>query len=132
MLERVFYTQRPGEPLGLLQVFINGQTAISLQGMAPQAIGAMVIRELAKARPSTVGAVSLGHVHDWHAQPFQRGHLLSYAPGDIGRYESLLSQPVGALYFAGEHCGKLYAGLEAACEAAENAVMRLLDDIDKA
>ncbi len=132
LLERVFYMQPAGEAHGVLQIFINGQGAIALQGLAPTAVGAMVMRELARVRPSTAGAVSLGHVHDWNAQPYQRGHLLSYAPGDIGRYEALLAQPAGALYFAGEHCGKLMVGLEAACEAAENAVMRLLDDIDKA
>ena len=63
------------------------------------------------------------------AQPFNRGHIASFAPGDIGRYEALLSQPIGALYFAGEHCGKVHAGLESACEAAENAVLRLMDDL---
>jgi monoamine oxidase len=131
LAERAFFTQPEAEAHGMLSVFINGQGAIDLQGLAPEAIGAMVLRDLARMRPASAGAVSVVNVHDWAAQPFQRGHLLSFAPGDIGRYAGLLTQPVGALYFAGEHCGHLYAGLESACEAAENAVVRLLDDIDR-
>ncbi len=132
LVERAFFSRPETEPHGTLAVFINGQGAVNLQGLAPAAIGAMVVRDLARIRPASAGAVEAVHVHDWAAQPFQRGHLLSFAPGDIGKYAQLLTQPVGAMYFAGEHCAHLYAGLESACEAAENAVVRLLDDIDKA
>ncbi len=131
-VERAFFTRPAGEAHGTLAVFINGEAAFKLQGLAPEAVGAMVVRDLAAARPASAGAVQVVNVFDWAAQPFQRGHLLSFAPGDIGRYAQLLTQPIGALYFAGEHCAHLYAGLESACEAAENAVVRLLDDIDRA
>lgn len=131
MVERIFWSEAEGEPHGMLSVFINGETAYGLQGQSAQAIGERVVRELARIRPASAGAVQAVNVHDWAAQPFQRGHLLSFAPGDIGRYAPLLAQPAGALYFAGEHCGRLNAGLESACEAAENAVMRLLDDLDR-
>lgn len=131
LVERAFFVKPETEAHGTLSVFINGEGAIALQGRTPAAIGEMVVRDLARMRPASAGAVTAVNVHDWAAQPFQRGHLLSFAPGDIGRYASLLAQPVGALYFAGEHCARLYAGLESACEAAENAVVRLLDDIDR-
>lgn len=130
-LERVFFGRPESEAHGVLTVFINGEAAIALQGLAPEAVGARVVRELARVRPASEGAVSVANVFDWAAQPFNRGHLMSLAPGDIGRYVSHLATPIGALYFAGEHCGRLYAGLESACEAAENAVVRLLDDIDR-
>lgn len=131
LVERAFFTHPASETHGMLAVFINGEAAIQLQGLAPAAIGAMVVRELVRLRPAAAGAVEAVNVHDWAAQPFQRGHLLSFAPGDIGKYARLLTQPVGAMYFAGEHCAHLYAGLESACEAAENAVVRLLDDLDR-
>lgn len=51
-----------------------------------------------RLRPSTVGAVRVTHVHNGTTQPFNRGHAAGFAPG-------------GSLYFAGEHCGKLHAGL---------------------
>jgi monoamine oxidase len=71
-------------------------------------------------------------VHDWAQQPFARGHIAGFAPGGIGRCMPWLDKPVGSLYFAGEHCGKLHAGMEAACESAEAAVLRVLGDIGAA
>ncbi|MFG6428910.1 flavin monoamine oxidase family protein [Roseateles sp. LYH14W] len=109
--------------------FINGEATERFKGLSNAAIGKAVVAELARIRPSTAGVVRATHVHDWMAQPYNRGHIASFAPGDIGRYEALLSQPIGALHFAGEHCGKAHAGLESACEAAENAVLRLMDEL---
>jgi monoamine oxidase len=79
-----------------------------------------------------VGAVRVTHVHNWTTQPFQRGHVAGFLPGGVARHLPWLDRPVGSLYFAGEHCGKLHAGMEAACESAEAAVMRLMEDLDRA
>jgi monoamine oxidase len=130
-IERVLrLPSRDGSP-GNLLAFINGEATDALDRLPNAQVGEFVQRELARLRPSTVGAVRVTHVHNWTTQPFNRGHVAGFAPGGIGRYAALLDQPVGSLYFGGEHCGKLHAGLEAACESAESAVMRLLDDIDK-
>jgi monoamine oxidase len=39
---------------------------------------------------------------------------------------------VGALYFAGEHNCRIHAGVEGACEAAENSVIAVLEALGKA
>ena len=130
-IERVLrLPSRDGSP-GNLLAFINGEATDALDKLPNAQAGELVLKELARLRPSTVGAVRVTHVHNWTTQPFNLGHVASFGPGGIGRYAALLDQPVGSLYFGGEHCGKLHAGLEAACESAENAVMRLLEDIDK-
>jgi monoamine oxidase len=95
-------------------------------------LGRYAVDELIRLRPAAAGAVRPGTVHNWSTYRYSRGHIAYYAPGDIGRFAQVLAEPVGALYFAGEHCGKVHAGIEAACESAEAAVLRLLDDIDKA
>lgn len=131
-LERVFHVPRADLPHGQLIVFVNGPGADALGGRSPEELCRWAERELARVRPATAGAVSAVGAFDWAAQPFQRGHIASFAPGQVGRFAALLPQPVEALYFAGEHCGRLFPGLEGACESAENAVLRLLDDLDKA
>lgn len=131
-IERVLHMPAGDGSPGNLVSFINGEATDRLARMPSAAIGELVLKELHRLRPSSVGAVRISHVHNWIAQPFARGHIASFAPGDVGRYAALLDKPVGALYFAGEHCGKLHVGMEAACESAESAVLRLLDDIDKA
>ncbi|MCE4552897.1 flavin monoamine oxidase family protein [Roseateles cellulosilyticus] len=112
--------------------FINGEATDALDRLPTAQVSERVVSELARLRPSTAGAMRVTHVHNWTTLPFNRGHVAGYPVGGVGRYAALLDRPVGSLYFAGEHCGKVHVGLESACEAAEAAVMRLLDDIDKA
>jgi len=131
-IERVLPLSNPAGGPAHLVAFINGEATDALDRMAPAAVGEFVLKELNRLRPSTVGALRVTHVHDWLTQPFARGHIAGYAPGGIGRYEALLARPVGTLHFAGEHCGKLHAGMEAACESAEAAALRVLDQLDRA
>jgi monoamine oxidase len=63
---------------------------------------------------------------------FSKCHIAYFAPGDIARYADLVGQPVGAMYFAGEHNCRVTAGIEGACEAAENAVVCVLKVLGKA
>ncbi|KQP46256.1 NAD(P)/FAD-dependent oxidoreductase [Pseudorhodoferax sp. Leaf274] len=128
-IERVLPLRAEGSVHHQFVAFINGEATDALDRLPHAAVGEFVLRELARLRPATAGAVRVTHVHNWTTQPFARGHVASFAPGDIGRYEALLARPVGALYFAGEHCAKLHAGLEAACESAEAAAMRVLEDV---
>lgn len=131
-IENAMHFPSMTEQNGILCVRINGEGVDPFMAKTPQAIGDYVLTELIKARPSLAGAVAISGVHNWQAQPFQKGTISYYPPGDIGRYTPLLTQPVGALYFAGEHCGKIHTGIEAACEAGENAAVDILGDLEKA
>jgi monoamine oxidase len=131
-IKQVLYMPSRSAPNGMLLAYINGAAALKVSGMSDADLGRFVVDELVRIRPAAAGAVTPGYVHNWSAYPFSKGHIAYYAPGDIARYARILADPVGALYFAGEHCGKVHAGIEAACESAEAAVLRVLDDIDKA
>lgn len=131
-LERVFHFPSSTDPAGILAAFINGKGVERFRSMSPQAIGEFALKELIRIRPAMAGAVSVAHVHNWSAHPSYRGHIAYFPPGGVSRYADVLSQPVGALQFAGEHCGKVFVGLEAACESAETAAMRILEELDKA
>jgi monoamine oxidase len=119
-------------PNGLLLVYINGAATRAVSAMKGPDLARFAVDQLIRLRPAAAGAVRPGYVHNWSAYRFSKGHIAYYAPGDIGRFAQMLAEPVGALYFAGEHCGKVHAGIEAACESAEAAVLRALDDLDKA
>jgi monoamine oxidase len=64
---------------------------------------------------------------NWSTYPFSKGHIAYFAPGDIARHADLIGKPVGAMYFAGEHNCRVGAGIEGACEAAETAVIAVLE-----
>jgi monoamine oxidase len=128
-IERVLRLATPDTLNYQFVAFINGEATDAYRDLSKAEIGDFVVRHLARIRPSTAGNMRVIHVHNWMGQPFARGHAATFSPGDIGRYEALLAKPVGALYFAGEHCAKLHAGLEAACESAEAAALRVMDDL---
>jgi monoamine oxidase len=128
-IERVFHSYSASNPLGQLFVYINGPGVRRYAKMNDREIGEFVLRELARVRPSTRGRVAATHVHDWSRYPFSLGHASYYGVGQVGRFTQALSQPAGSMYFAGEHCGRMFAGLEAACESAEAAVFRMLESL---
>jgi monoamine oxidase len=128
-IERVFHSYSAANPLGQLFVYVNGPGVRRYAGMDDRAIGDFVLRELAKVRPSTRGRVTAIHVHDWSRYPFSLGHASYYGVGQVGRFAEALSRPAGSMFFAGEHCGSMFAGLEAACESAEGAVLKMLETL---
>ncbi len=126
-MERVFHLPVENDAHGILCAFFSGDGARVLKGLDRAAVSRYVLGELARIRPASVGQLAVTHVHDWMSLPSQRGHMASWAPGDIGRYENALQQPVGALHFASDHLGRSHVGLEAACESAERAALQVLD-----
>ncbi len=128
-MARVYHLPSEEHADGILNAFISGDGAAALPTGGPAAIGRWVVDELARRRPASRGQVHVTHVHDWRAVPGARGHIASYAPGDIGRYEAALQRPIGRLHFAGDHLGRIHVGLEAACESAERAAIQVLDTL---
>ena len=86
-----------------------------VRGMEAQLGCALLLRQ-----PRGVLPTAAGHTLGQHA----RQVLLQ-----MQSLRGAMGERVGNLHFAGEHCGKVHAGMESACEAAENAVLRLMDDL---
>lgn len=126
-IERFFHLPAQDQPHGIIGAFIGGDGTQALRGMDKPAMGRYALQTLNRLRPSSRGHVAVSHVHHWGSVPTALGHISSWAPGDIGRHEAVLHEPVGALHFAGDHLGRLHVGLEAACESAEASVMQVLE-----
>jgi monoamine oxidase len=117
---------------GILEVFCHGRAMDSLNRLTPAAFGSKVVDEIVKLRPAAAGQLEVEYIHNWSTYPFSKGHIAYFAPGDIGRFADIVGRPVGALYFAGEHNCRVHAGIEGACEAAENAGIAILEKLGKA
>jgi monoamine oxidase len=130
--EFLAHTPSRTEPNGVLRFYINGQAVGPLNAITPKALGDRAVAELARLRPASAGKVKVERIMNWSSYPFSKGHVAYFMPGDIARYAELVGQPVGAMYFAGEHNCRVNAGIEGACEAAENAVVAILEKLGKA
>jgi len=120
------------DPRGILVAFCHGRAMDNLNRMSPAALGRKVVDQIVRLRPAAAGQLDVDYIHNWSTYPFSKGHIAYFAPGDIGRYAAIVGQPVGALFFAGEHNCRVHAGVEGACEAAENASIAILDKLSKA
>jgi monoamine oxidase len=128
-----FFAHTPSatEAKGVLRAYINGKGVEPLNAMSPKDLGAAAVAELVRLRPAAAGVVSPGHIMNWSTYPFTKGHIAYFQPGDIERYGEFVGKPVGAMYFAGEHNCRVNAGIEGACEAAENAAIAVLEKLGK-
>jgi monoamine oxidase len=120
------------DPRGILVAFCHGRAMDGLNRLTPAALGRKVVEEIVRLRPAAAGQLEVEYIHNWSTYPFSKGHIAYFAPGDIGRYAAIVGQPVGALYFAGEHNCRVHAGVEGACEAAENASIAILEKLSQA
>jgi len=128
-----FFAHTPSKtlPMGVLRAYVNGPRAAALSKLSPAELNARAVAELVRLRPAAAGLVKVNRVMNWSTYPFSKGHIAYFQPGDIARYADVMGQPVGAMYFAGEHNCRINAGLEGACEAAENAVIPILETLGK-
>jgi monoamine oxidase len=115
------------DPKGVLLASINGRGVEPLNKLSTKELGDRALAELVRLRPAAAGKVSVAHIHNWATYPFSKGHVAYFGPGDLAPYANIIGQPVGNLYFAGEHLSRVHAGIEGACETAEKTVVEVLD-----
>jgi monoamine oxidase len=128
-----FFVVTPSEvqTAGVFRAYINGKAVAPLNAMNDQEMGQKALAELVRLRPAATGVVEVQHIHNWSTYPFSKGHVAYFQPGDIAQYGELVGKPIGGMYFGGEHNCKVNAGIEGACEAAENAVISILEKLGK-
>jgi monoamine oxidase len=131
-LEFFAHTPSRTDPKGVLRAYVNGRATARLNALSDRELRELAVAELVRLRPAAAGVVSVGRVMNWSTYPFSKGHIAYFAPGDIARYLDVLGKPVGTMHFAGEHNCRVNAGIEGACEAAENAVIAVLEQLGAA
>jgi monoamine oxidase len=125
-LERIFPQDRLADARPpTLTVWINGAGCASWDALSEEAANARVNAELEKIYPGARGAVRLAKKVSWHQEPFAGGAWINWAPGQITRFASALGQPDGRLFFAGEHTGTHFRGIEAAVSSGARAAKEI-------
>lgn len=125
-IERVFPLKGSSGDVGVLWVTINGAGDRALRDRPIADVQAFVLERLTALRPAMRGKVRVAKTVSWSRDPFARGHLAYYAPGQVARHKATMAQPHGRLHFAGEHTAELAYGMEAAMESAERAALEIL------
>jgi monoamine oxidase len=121
--------QQPGRA-GLLTNFTGGRAGVALGEGEVGAQAARLTRELERVFPGVAQAregMKEARFH-WPSFPFTRGSYACYGPGDWTGFGGVEGEPVGGLFFAGEHCSRGAQGyMEGGCQTGEHVARALLE-----
>ena len=109
-----------------ITVWINGDACDAIDRLDETQATATLLAEFERQIPGARGQVEPAALVRWASEPFNRGAWALWPPGRIAELVPTLSQPHDRLFFAGEHTGQSYSGMEAALESAERAVLEAL------
>lgn len=114
-----------GEVTGLM-VYGRGMIGQYWDRLGKDAATALIIDELAKARPASKGLVRPGGYHSWTMEAFNAGDWSFFGPGQATELAAAMAAPAGRLHFCGEHTAKTDRGLEGALESSERVALEIV------
>lgn len=125
-LGRIFVRPIPGTEHFNLTVWINGDTCDSLHGLSESSCVEKIMGQLLNLVPDARGKITAGQLVRWALDPFAGGTWAIWRPGQSLRAHDALSEPLGRIFFAGEHTADAYRGMEGALESAERATLQVM------
>lgn len=109
-----------------LWFYAGGQNAAHTFGWAMDDVVTHATHQLEAARPSLKGRLGAPSAWCWARHAFSHATFASRAPGDLGTLQARLKEPVGRVFFAGEHSADFSSGIEGALESGERAAIEAL------
>ncbi|KZN47103.1 flavin monoamine oxidase family protein [Pseudoalteromonas luteoviolacea] len=103
-------TERQGGTGGILITYTSGDYSQMQKEWTDQQIVDARLDEIEVMYPGSKQYLVATKVQNWVAEEWTQGGFIAYGPGQISKYWKLFQQPVGRVYFAGEHTDTLYLG----------------------
>ncbi len=114
---------------GVVSMFTGGQAGIDVGGGTAEDQVSKAWPGLVRGLGDVVRSGSSARCH-WPSEPFARGSYACYRPGQWTRLAGVEGEAVGRLFFAGEHCSRIFQGfINGAVETGEqaaDAIVKLL------
>ncbi len=112
---------------GLLLAYLHENTARQFDAAEPQQASESILKMMMEIFPEISGHVERTASYSWQKDPWARGAIALWQPGDFRSIYPYLSKSEGLIHFAGEHCspwhswihGAIHSGLRAALEVNE-------------
>jgi len=103
-------TERQAGEAGILVTYTSGDFSMMQKDWTDQDIIENKLTQIEMLYPDSTQHFVEASVHDWINDDWTKGGFLAYGPGQITQYWGLFKDPVGRIYFAGEHTDDLYIG----------------------
>jgi monoamine oxidase len=111
---------------GILTAYTGGKNASKLSALADEERIKLAVSEIEKIFPSSSVLIENTATVAWLNEPYTRGSYMALAPGQVTAHWKALSEPVGRLYFAGEHATSIQGFMEGAVESGQRAAAMIL------
>ena len=105
---------RASSSRAILTDYSGAERGATLHLLGPQIATARFLSDLDKVFPGAAAAATriggqfLVHLEHWPSNPLSKGSYTCYRPGQFTTLAGVEGQPVGNLYFAGEHANSFY------------------------
>ncbi|MCF6437245.1 FAD-dependent oxidoreductase [Pseudoalteromonas sp. MMG022] len=103
-------TERQGGEGGILIAYTSGDFSKMQQHWSDQQVIDTRLAEIELMYPGSSQYFIEAKSQDWLNEQWTKGGFLAYGPGQMSAYWALFKQPIGRIYFAGEHTDTLYLG----------------------
>ncbi|MBI3272165.1 MAG: FAD-dependent oxidoreductase [Planctomycetes bacterium] len=117
---------------GILTNFTGGRHGLESGGGTPADQARALVASLDRVFPGAAACregMTEARLH-WPTQPFVKGSFACYRVGQITAFGGAEGEPVGRLFFAGEHCARESQGyMNGGCQTGERAAREVLADL---
>ncbi len=121
------YAHGPNGEITSACAWLTGPNALRADRLPADVLTREVLDSIAKARPSTKGALKPIGNWSWQQDQFAGGTWCAWRPGQVSRYVNVMAQPTGRIHFSGEHTARLDRGMEGALESGERAAFEIME-----
>jgi len=111
---------------GIITAYTGGDNARKLSALSDEERIRVAVAEIEKLFPGSSDLVENTATVSWLNEPYTRGAYMALAPGEVTAHWKTLFEPVGRLFFAGEHATPIQGYMEGAVESGQRAAQMIL------
>jgi monoamine oxidase len=106
---------------GIITVYTGGDPAAKLAALSDEERIRTAAAEIERIFPGSSDLIECTATVAWPNERYTRGSYAALAPGEVTAHWKTLFEPVGRLFFAGEHATPIQGFMEGAVESGQRA-----------
>jgi monoamine oxidase len=111
---------------GIITAYTGGGPGAKLAALSDEARIQVAVGEIERVFPGSSDLIENTATVAWPNEPFTLGSYMALAPGEVTAHWRTLFEPVGRLFFAGEHATPIQGYMEGAVESGQRAAASIL------
>ena len=111
---------------GIITAYTGGTPGTKLAALSDAERIQLAVDEIERLFPTSSQLIEHTATVAWPNEEFTRGAYMALAPGEVTSHWLALMNPVGRLFFAGEHATALQGFMEGAVESGQRAARMIL------